>query len=108
MAQRKDGGAAVDAQLVSALADIAHIDGAAFHGGDDRRAVREFDQIHCDALGSHELLVDGGFDSPKAAVIGHIGNVEGNGFDDFGLSGADGQGAGHEQGQQNGKQFFHG
>lgn len=91
-----------------ALSDVAHVNGAAFHSGDDRRAVRKFDQIHRDALGSHELLVDGGFDSPEAAVIGHVGDVEGNGFDGFSRSGADGRRAGHEQGQQNGKQFFHG
>ena len=77
MAQREDGGATVDAQLVRALTDVADVNGAGLHGGDDGRAVGELDEVDLEAFLSEVALMDRGLDRPQAAVVGHIGDVEG-------------------------------
>ena len=62
-----------------ALADVAHIDGAAFHSRDDGRAVGKLDEVQGQALFLKVALVDGGFDRPQAAVVGHVSDVQGFG-----------------------------
>ena len=79
VAEREDGSAAVDAQLMRALADVAHIDGAAFHSRDDGRAVGKLDEVQGQALFLKVALVDGGFDRPQAAIVGHVSDVQGFG-----------------------------
>ena len=64
---------------MSALTDVAHVDGAAFHGRDDGRAVGELDEVDGQTLFLKVALVDRGLHRPEAAVVGHVGDVQGLG-----------------------------
>ena len=83
-----------------ALADVAHVDGAAFHSRDDGRAVGELDEVQRQAFLLKVALVDGGFDRPQAAVVGHVSDVQG-----FGDSRSPDEHAG--QSEQHSDEFLH-
>jgi len=86
---------------VRALADVADVDGAGFHGSDDGRAVGELDEVDLEAFLSEVALMDGGFDRPQAAVVGHVSDVEG-------LGRGDAAQAQQRERQDDGKKLLHG
>ena len=132
----EDVGLTVDAQLVGAMADVGQINAAAFHSRDLFGAGSELPQGNLQAFFGEEALIHSGEDGPQGSVVGHIGDIQFDGFHrcfggslggslSSGLGGFGGGSGGcggggfrrgrsagsqtkdHHNSQQQGKQLFH-
>ena len=124
----------VDAQLVSAMADVGQINAAAFHSRNFFRAGGELPQGDLQTFLREEALIHSGKNRPQGSIVGHVSNVQldrlhrgssgSSGFSRGGVSGGSSGSSGsggacrcgrtagsqaehHYHNQQQGKQLFH-
>ena len=111
MLHQEDLSFTLGAQLVSAGSDESDVHGTLLHSSDLGGAVFELSQVDGDALFCKVALCVSGSNSPQGTPVGHVSNVQGNGFG-LGFNGSGGlaassQGQNHDQSQQHSNQLFH-